>query len=297
MNQNPEPRNQNQEPPNLNHEPRTTNQEPLPRLVVIGAGAAGSMAAIFAASSAPGPSSSNAPATAAGRSSSAAAAAATSFRRVSTNRDSCRGSAAPRAPHHPVVAAARADGFFEQKLGLPLVEEVESAKLFPASQRAHDVRDRLLELARRKGVELRMEDHRHGLPAGRRMACSRRRGERCSGGRRRHRWAIGAKHRQRRHRHSHRRRSRPHDSPDLSRPHPDHRGAGAVRVACRRVAAGHDHGAFERSLLDSHWRLSLHPPRLQRSAVLDVSHVAVRSRLEAGEVRQRSRCVWTMADR
>ena len=48
-------------------------------------------------------------------------------------------------------------GFFEQRLGLPLVEEVESAKLFPASQRAHDVRDRLLELAQRKGAELRME--------------------------------------------------------------------------------------------------------------------------------------------
>ncbi len=54
-------------------------------------------------------------------------------------------------------------GFFEQKLGLPLIEEVESAKLFPASQRAHDVRDRLLELARRKGVELRMETTVTGL--------------------------------------------------------------------------------------------------------------------------------------
>ena len=37
--------------------------------------------------------------------------------------------------------------FFERDLGLKLVEEPESAKLFPASQRARDVRDRLLALA------------------------------------------------------------------------------------------------------------------------------------------------------
>jgi hypothetical protein len=46
--------------------------------------------------------------------------------------------------------------FFERQLGLPLVEEVESAKLFPASQRARDVRDRLLDLARRHGARLLM---------------------------------------------------------------------------------------------------------------------------------------------
>jgi predicted Rossmann fold flavoprotein len=42
--------------------------------------------------------------------------------------------------------------FFEQKLSLPLVEEPESAKLFPASNRARDVRDGLLEEASRQGV-------------------------------------------------------------------------------------------------------------------------------------------------
>jgi predicted Rossmann fold flavoprotein len=46
--------------------------------------------------------------------------------------------------------------FFERDLGLPLVEEVDSAKLFPASQRARDVRDRLLDLARRNGARLLM---------------------------------------------------------------------------------------------------------------------------------------------
>jgi predicted Rossmann fold flavoprotein len=42
--------------------------------------------------------------------------------------------------------------FFEQELNLPLVEEKESAKLFPASNRARDVRDGLLRAASRYGV-------------------------------------------------------------------------------------------------------------------------------------------------
>ncbi len=47
--------------------------------------------------------------------------------------------------------------FFETTLGIPLVEEVESLKLFPASHRARDVRDGLLNHARRAGVRLRMD--------------------------------------------------------------------------------------------------------------------------------------------
>lgn len=42
--------------------------------------------------------------------------------------------------------------FFEDDAGIPLVEEVESAKLFPASNRARDVRDGLLRLAAGNGV-------------------------------------------------------------------------------------------------------------------------------------------------
>jgi hypothetical protein len=42
--------------------------------------------------------------------------------------------------------------FFERELGMPLVEEEETAKLFPASNRARDVRDGLLALAARKGA-------------------------------------------------------------------------------------------------------------------------------------------------
>jgi predicted Rossmann fold flavoprotein len=45
--------------------------------------------------------------------------------------------------------------FFNDELGLSLVEETESAKLFPASNRARDVRDGLLALATREGVRFR----------------------------------------------------------------------------------------------------------------------------------------------
>jgi hypothetical protein len=44
--------------------------------------------------------------------------------------------------------------FFERDLGIRLVLEEETAKLFPASGRARDVRDGLLEMARRRGVQI-----------------------------------------------------------------------------------------------------------------------------------------------
>lgn len=53
--------------------------------------------------------------------------------------------------------------FFENALGIPLAEEPESAKLFPVSNRARDVRDALLALARRRGVELLMDTLVTGL--------------------------------------------------------------------------------------------------------------------------------------
>jgi len=53
--------------------------------------------------------------------------------------------------------------FFENELGIPLAEEPESAKLFPASNRARDVRDALLALARRRGVALMMDTLVTGL--------------------------------------------------------------------------------------------------------------------------------------
>jgi predicted Rossmann fold flavoprotein len=45
--------------------------------------------------------------------------------------------------------------FFEEEVGLRLVLEPETGKLFPAGNRARDVRDRLLELARARGAEIR----------------------------------------------------------------------------------------------------------------------------------------------
>jgi predicted Rossmann fold flavoprotein len=47
--------------------------------------------------------------------------------------------------------------FFEREAGIPLVEESESVKLFPASHKARDVRDGLLTLARARGATIRMD--------------------------------------------------------------------------------------------------------------------------------------------
>lgn len=57
--------------------------------------------------------------------------------------------------------------FFEEELDLPLVLEEESGKLFPASNRARDVRDRLVEHARLSGVDIRFGAPMLGLaPSG-----------------------------------------------------------------------------------------------------------------------------------
>lgn len=47
--------------------------------------------------------------------------------------------------------------FFEDDLAIPLVEERESLKRFPASHKARDVRDGLLAHARRQGVDVRFD--------------------------------------------------------------------------------------------------------------------------------------------
>jgi hypothetical protein len=67
------------------------------------------------------------------------------------------------SPRHLLRAMLRAwplheqRAFFERTLGIPLTIEVESGKLFPASNRAKDVRDALVEHARRKGVDLQFD--------------------------------------------------------------------------------------------------------------------------------------------
>ena len=49
---------------------------------------------------------------------------------------------------------AQQKAFFEQEVGVPLVEETESRKMFPASHKARDVRDGLLTLARQRGASV-----------------------------------------------------------------------------------------------------------------------------------------------
>jgi predicted Rossmann fold flavoprotein len=60
----------------------------------------------------------------------------------------------------PLVAQRE---FFEQEVGIPLKLEEETAKLFPVSDRARDVRDGLIDLARRRGVEFQFETSLAGL--------------------------------------------------------------------------------------------------------------------------------------
>ncbi len=64
--------------------------------------------------------------------------------------------------------------FFEAEVGLPLVEEPESGKLFPVSQKARDVRDNLLALAARRGARFLPNATVTGLvPAGGRWRVER----------------------------------------------------------------------------------------------------------------------------
>ncbi len=66
--------------------------------------------------------------------------------------------------------------FFERDLGIPLHVEPQTGKLFPASGRARDVRDGLRELARRRGVSFEFDSSLTGLtatPAGWRVETTR----------------------------------------------------------------------------------------------------------------------------
>ena len=136
----------------------------MPRVLVIGAGAAGTMAAIFAAD----------------------AGAETIL--LERTRDGGRKiliSGGGRCNVLPMMVdesrfvtdsspntlrkivrswpLAQQRAFFEHELAIPLVEEADALKLFPASHRARDVRDGLLAHARAKGVQLRMDTHVTGV--------------------------------------------------------------------------------------------------------------------------------------
>jgi len=66
--------------------------------------------------------------------------------------------------------------FFEREVGVPLTLEGETGKLFPRSGRARDVRDGLIELARRRGVQFQWDTSLTGLaptPGGWRVETTR----------------------------------------------------------------------------------------------------------------------------
>lgn len=126
-------------------------------VVVIGAGAAGTMAAIFAAS--------------AGAETTLLERTADGGRKILISgggrcnilparldesrfiTDSSPNTLRKIARSWPLVEQR---AFFESELGLELVEEAETGKLFPVSNRARDVRDGLLALAARRGARVVM---------------------------------------------------------------------------------------------------------------------------------------------
>jgi predicted Rossmann fold flavoprotein len=127
----------------------------MPRIVVVGAGAAGTMAAIFAASK--GADTLLVERTkdggrkiliSGGGRCNILPARLDESRFVSDSSPHLVRRIVRSWPLHEQIS------FFEGELGLPLVEEFESGKLFPRSQSARDVRDTLLTHARRNGVTI-----------------------------------------------------------------------------------------------------------------------------------------------
>jgi len=123
------------------------------RVAVIGAGAAGSMAAIFAAS--------------AGAETLLLESTKDGGRKILISGGGRCNILPARVDERRFVTDSSANtlrkmlrswplpeqiAFFERELHLPLVEEEETGKLFPVSNRARDVRDGLLALATRRGV-------------------------------------------------------------------------------------------------------------------------------------------------
>jgi predicted Rossmann fold flavoprotein len=127
----------------------------MPRVVVVGAGAAGAMAAIFAASE--GAETLLVERTkdggrkiliSGGGRCNILPARLDESRFITDSSPHLLRRIVRSWPLHEQIA------FFERDLDLPLVEETESGKLFPKSQSARDARDKLFAYALRKGVRL-----------------------------------------------------------------------------------------------------------------------------------------------
>ena len=134
--------------------PSPVNSLPVRRVAVIGAGAAGTMAAIFAAAS--------------GAETLLLESTRDGGRKILISGGGRCNILPARVDERRFVTDSSPNtlrkmlrswplpeqiAFFEQELGLSLVEEEASAKLFPASNRARDVRDGLLALATRRGAQ------------------------------------------------------------------------------------------------------------------------------------------------
>ena len=129
----------------------------MTRVVVIGAGAAGTMAAIFAASS--GADTTLVERTRdGGRKILISGGGRCNVLPLRLDESRFVTDSSPNVLRKMVRAWPLPEqiAFFEQELGIALAAEEESLKLFPASHRARDVRDGLLAYAERKGVRLMM---------------------------------------------------------------------------------------------------------------------------------------------
>src|SRR6476646_9086069 len=127
------------------------------RVVVIGAGAAGSMAAIFAAST--GAETTLLERTRdGGRKILISGGGRCNVLPMHVDESRFVTDSSPNLLHRMLRAWPLREqiAFFENELRLPLAEEVESSKLFPMSNRARDVRDGLLAYATHTGAMLRM---------------------------------------------------------------------------------------------------------------------------------------------
>ncbi len=136
----------------------------MPRVIVIGAGAAGTMAAIFAADA--GADTVLLERTRdGGRKILISGGGRCNVLPLQVDESRFVTDSSPNTLRKIVRSwpLAQQRAFFEYELGIPLAEEVESLKVFPASHRARDVRDGLLAHARAKGVQIRMDTHVTGF--------------------------------------------------------------------------------------------------------------------------------------
>lgn len=139
--------------------PQTPQHSSRPRrVIVIGAGAAGSMAAIFAATA-------GADVTLiertldGGRKILISGGGRCNVLPLRVDESRFVTDSSPNVLRKMIRSWPLADqrAFFETTLGIPLSDEVETLKVFPTSHRARDVRDGMLSHARQVGVTLRMD--------------------------------------------------------------------------------------------------------------------------------------------